>query len=163
MKAALQELLRGKGAHVDPVSCVEGLSLQVATAKIAGYPHAIAQIVGHMNYWMEYELKRMAGERPAYPEHAIESWPADGSYDEGKWKAEAARFASLLEKFGDLAKWDDGRLDRPVEKMHTSEGEATVREVLWQMMAHNSYHVGQVAMLRRCLGAWPVRGGGDTW
>jgi uncharacterized damage-inducible protein DinB len=30
-------------------------------------------------------------------------------------------------------------------------------------MVHNSYHVGQIAMLRRMLGAWPPQSGGDTW
>jgi uncharacterized damage-inducible protein DinB len=31
------------------------------------------------------------------------------------------------------------------------------------MVAHTSYHTGQIAMIRRTLGAWPPRGGGDTW
>jgi len=35
--------------------------------------------------------------------------------------------------------------------------------VLWQILVHNSYHIGQVAMLRRTLGAWPPQGGGDSW
>ena len=39
----------------------------------------------------------------------------------------------------------------------------TLEAVLWQMVAHNSYHVGQIAMLRRTLGAWPPRKGGDRW
>jgi uncharacterized damage-inducible protein DinB len=36
-------------------------------------------------------------------------------------------------------------------------------DVLWQTLVHNSYHFGQIAMLRRVLGAWPPRGGGDSW
>jgi len=40
---------------------------------------------------------------------------------------------------------------------------STRRDVLWQTLVHNSYHVGQIAMLRRMFGAWPPRGGGDTW
>ena len=28
---------------------------------------------------------------------------------------------------------------------------------------HNSYHLGQIVMLRRVLGAWPPPAGGDTW
>jgi len=39
----------------------------------------------------------------------------------------------------------------------------TLEAVLWQIVAHNSYHVGQIALIRRTLGAWPPRGGGDTW
>jgi uncharacterized damage-inducible protein DinB len=49
--------------------------------------------------------------------------------------------------------------------MHANQGPRTysVRDVLWQTMAHNSYHIGQIAMLRRMLGAWPPKAGGDTW
>ena len=28
---------------------------------------------------------------------------------------------------------------------------------------HNSYHAGQIALLRRQAGAWPPERGGDTW
>jgi uncharacterized damage-inducible protein DinB len=31
------------------------------------------------------------------------------------------------------------------------------------MVAHTSYHVGQIAMIRRVLGAWPPGAGGDSW
>jgi uncharacterized damage-inducible protein DinB len=39
----------------------------------------------------------------------------------------------------------------------------SVESVLWQIMVHNSYHVGQIAMLMRMLGLWPPRAGADTW
>jgi hypothetical protein len=29
-----------------------------------------------MNFWMAYDLKRIRDEKPAYPTHASESWPA---------------------------------------------------------------------------------------
>ena len=69
---ALTELFRGKGAHVDPVACVEDISAEVAARQVAGVPHSIGQLVFHMNYWMDYELRRIRGERPAYPEHNSE-------------------------------------------------------------------------------------------
>ena len=74
--ATLRELVYGKGAHVDPVACVEDISAELAARTVAGYPHSIWQIVEHMNYWMEYELAKIAGENPYYPDIAIESWPA---------------------------------------------------------------------------------------
>jgi uncharacterized damage-inducible protein DinB len=32
-----------------------------------------------------------------------------------------------------------------------------------EIIAHNSYHTGQIALLRRQAGAWPPERGGDTW
>jgi uncharacterized damage-inducible protein DinB len=162
----LIELLRGKGAHVDPVACVEDLPADLAGKKVADYPHTIWQILGHVSYWMDYELKRIAGKRPAYPEHAAESWPADdGPANEDAWIGEIARFSSLLEELSDLASMSGEKLDRAVERLHPSQSTpvSTVRAVLWQIVAHNSYHFGQIVLLRQCLGKWPARKGGDTW
>ncbi|HMD16767.1 MAG TPA: hypothetical protein VKH18_08875 [Terriglobales bacterium] len=69
----LRELVYGKGAHVDPVACVEDISAELATRTVAGYPHSIWQIVEHMNYWMDYDLGKVAGENRPYPDKAIES------------------------------------------------------------------------------------------
>jgi uncharacterized damage-inducible protein DinB len=163
---AMLELIRGKGAHADLVACVEDLSLDLAWKKIPGFPHSIWQILGHINYWIDYELKRIAGERPRYPDHADESWPSGvGPMNEEEWRAEKGRFAGLLEKLTALANSLPELLDVQVETLHASQSSrsSTVRAVLWQIVAHNSYHIGQIVMLRQCLGAWPTREGGDTW
>ena len=56
-------------------------------------------------------------------------------------------------------------MQRQIETVHDGDKKVagTLEAVLWQMVAHNSYHVGQIAMIRRMLGAWPPRGGGDSW
>jgi uncharacterized damage-inducible protein DinB len=162
---ALTELLRGKGAHADPVACVEDISAELAARQVAGFPHSIGQLVFHMNYWMEYELRRIRGQRPKYPEHNAESFPAAAALGDAEWDRLRTRMAELLGGFAELAKSSAGELQRDVEGMHEADRKiaGTVEDVLWQMVAHNSYHVGQIAMMRRMLGAWPPRRGGDTW
>ncbi len=166
MDAIYRELLRGKRAHVDPIACLEDVSATQAAQTIQGYPHSIWQIVGHMNYWMEYELQRIAGKHPAYPEHAIESWPsslAPGS--EAEWMAARETFAKLIDRLAALSQSSSEALRAPVETMHVKEEARSysVEAVLWQIMVHNSYHVGQIAMMMRCFGTWPPRAGGDSW
>jgi hypothetical protein len=36
-------------------------------------------------------------------------------------------------------------------------------EMLHTIAGHNSYHVGQVVLLRQLLAAWPPPSGGLTW
>jgi hypothetical protein len=60
MERALTELLYGKGAHANPLACVEDVPLELAGRRVEGFPHSIGQLVAHMNYWMEYEVRRMA-------------------------------------------------------------------------------------------------------
>ncbi len=163
---ALTELLHGKGAHADPVACVEDLSAELAARQVAGFPHSIGQLVFHMNYWMDYELRRIRGERPAYPEHSSESFPpAPSPADAQYWDRLRKRFADLLADFTALAKSSSAEMQREIQSGHEGDTKlvGTLEAVLWQMVAHNSYHVGQIAMIRRVLGAWPPRGGGDTW
>jgi len=163
---ALMELLRGKGAHADPLACVEDISAEIAGRHVAGFPHSITQLVFHMNYWMSYELRRIRGERPAYPEHAAESWPTLPSpSDAQEWDRLRRDMAWFLAQYAELAKSSAVEMQREIESAHAGDQKVagTLEAVLWQMVAHNSYHVGQIAMIRRALGAWPPRGGGDSW
>jgi uncharacterized damage-inducible protein DinB len=158
----LRELFRGKHAHADPVGCVDDLSFELASRRVDGSLYSIGQLVFHMNYWMDYELKRIRGERPSYPTHADASWPSTPA-NEIEWHKTSADFRSLIDELSILSESHD--LDGEVENLHANQGPRThsVRDVLWQTMAHNSYHIGQIAMLRRMLGAWPPQSGGDTW
>jgi uncharacterized damage-inducible protein DinB len=163
---ALTELLHGKGAHADPVACVEDLSADLAARHIEGFPHSIGQLVFHMNYWMDYELRRIRGQRPSYPEHNSESFPpAPSAADADDWDRLRRRFTSLLADFTALANSSPEEMQRQIETVHEGDTKlaGSLEAVLWQMVAHNSYHTGQIAMIRRALGAWPPRGGGDTW
>ena len=115
---------------------------------------------------MEYELKRICGERPAYPEHASESWPrGECPQDAEEWERLKTHLRELLVEFDEMAGWTRAELEREVESPHEPDKKlaATVESVLWQLIVHNAYHAGQIAMIRQALGAWPPRSGGDTW
>jgi uncharacterized damage-inducible protein DinB len=166
---ALTELLHGKGSHADPIACVEDLSAELAARHVEGFPHSIAQLVFHMNYWMNYELRRIRGEKPAYPQHNSESFPressADLQEDAQNWDRLLKQFADLLADFTTLTNSAPQEMQQQIDTVHEADKKiaGTLEAVLWQMVAHNSYHVGQIAMIRRMLGAWPPHGGGDTW
>ena len=163
---ALTELLHGQGAHSDPLACIEDLSAELAGRHVEGFPHSIGQLVFHMNYWMDYELRRIRGEPPAYPEHNSESFPPTPSpSDAPDWDRLRERFSNLLAELAALANSSAQEMQRQIETAHEGDKKVagTLHAILWQMVAHNSYHIGQIAMIRRVLGAWPPRGGGDTW
>ncbi len=163
---ALTELLRGIGAHADPLACVEDISANAAARQAAGFPHSVGQILFHINYWMEYELRRIRGEKPKYPEHAAESFSAAPSpRDEKEWDGVRRDFARLLGEYAALAESSRAELDRQIESARAEDLEraGTLEAVLWQMVAHTSYHTGQIVVVRQALGEWPPRRGGDTW
>ncbi len=169
--STLRELVYGKGAHVGPVACVEDVSAELAARTVAEYPHSIWQIVGHMNYWMDYDLGKIAGENRPYPSKAIEGWPAHPNPAAGSraadaaWQATTRSFTDRLARLARLAESDIAALARKVQHLGPGQSprESTVHAMLWQIAAHNSYHAGQIALLRRQFGAWPPERGGDTW
>lgn len=158
---SLIELLRGKGAHADPLACVEDISQELAERRVESFPHSISDLVFHMNYWMNYELKRIRGEKPEYPEHNSESFPSAPK----NWDHLKRDFSWFLSEFTKLAQSPRAEFDRQLESVHEGDKKVagTLESVLWQMVAHNSYHAGQIATIRRALNAWPPKAGGDTW
>ena len=161
---SLTELLRGKGAHADPLACVEDLPAHLAERRIEGFPHSVADLVFHMNYWMNYELKRIRGQNPKYPEHNAESFPSTPQ----NWDQLKRDLAWFLSEFAKLAQSPPEELNREIESSLTALEQQSsklnsVEALLWQMVAHNSYHAGQIVMIRQALKTWPPKSGGDTW
>jgi uncharacterized damage-inducible protein DinB len=162
----LVELLYGKYAHANSLACVEDVSFEFAGRRADSLPHSIWQLVSHVKYWMDYELQRIRSENPAYPAHAAESWPANAApANESELKKSIAQFKELLEKLATLAQSPPDVLAREVPATHPdhTKHSSSLHAVLWQTLVHNSYHIGQIAQLRRALGAWPPNGGGDSW
>jgi uncharacterized damage-inducible protein DinB len=158
---ALTELLRGKGSHADPIACVEDLSADLASKRVAGFPHSIAELVFHMNYWMTFELERIRGEKPKYPQHNSQSFPSAPQ----DWDHLKRDFSRLLSEFAKLTESPGEELNRQLESVQEGDKNlsGSLESVLWQTVAHNSYHIGQIALIRRALNAWPPTAGGDTW
>jgi uncharacterized damage-inducible protein DinB len=161
----LIELLHGEGVHASPIASVQGIPTKLACRRLEGYPHSIFQILSHMNYWMDYEVRRISGESPTYPAHATESWLTHSSpANETEWKQTVARFVALIGDLSKLAQSDSELLNREVNATHAvhSQLSSSVCAVLWQIAMHNSYHIGQIVLLRRLLNCWPAQAG-DTW
>jgi uncharacterized damage-inducible protein DinB len=163
---ALLQLLYGKGAHANPAACVEDMDARMASRRPEQSAFSVWQLLSHINFWMDYELRRMRGETPAYPEHNSESWPAESApASETEWRNEVSRFTALLAAIATLARGSAEELARKVPVLDPKQipESHTVQAILWQIVVHNSYHVGQIVLVRRALGAWPPRGGGDSW
>lgn len=158
--SALNDLIHGKGSHVDPIAAVDDLAWELAGRRVLHLPHTIWQELGHINYWLDFGLKTIEGARPKLPKHAEESWPqADGPADELTWQHEVALLRTNLDQMTTLA---DARASTLTRIVNPKDG-STVESVLWQLVTHNSYHCGQIVLLRCSLGCWPPAGGGLTW
>ena len=149
--------VEGQGAHTDASRMLDGLDWQLAGRRLVDAPYTIQQEANHVVYWNGYATAASRGENPTAPAHAVDGWPgpeAPASAEE--WGAFVRAFKASLEA---LAAEIRGV---PLGEMMPS-GSRSRADVLRAMGNHVSYHVGQIALLRRMLNAWPPPGGGDTW
>lgn len=165
MERTALELMEGRGAHASPLASVEDLPAELATRKPSGSEHSVAELLAHINYWMEYDMTRMRGNPDPYPQHALESWPEFASPNEAEWRKIVERFRELLQQLATVCRSDEAAWTKQAPAAHPSHERniSTVGGMIFQLIAHNSYHVGQIVDMRRAMGAWPPRGGGDTW
>lgn len=151
LRQHLLELLDGGGAHLAFDTAVANLPAKLRGAKPPGQPHTAWRLVEHMRLaqWDILEFVRNPSHRsPAWPDGY---WPQeDAPASAAAWKSSLAAFRADL---GDLkALVADPSADLLLPLPH-GQGQTLAREA---MLAadHTAYHVGQLVMLRRLLGAW---------
>jgi len=142
-------LLDFKGAHLSFDEAVRGLAPEFRGKKIKGAPHTIWQLVEHMRIaqWDILEFSRNANHvSPKFPEGY---WPpAAAPSSDGAWKKNIAAFRSDLEEMKRLVA--EAEEEELYAQIPHGEGQTLLREALL-VADHNSYHLGQVVMLRKLL------------
>jgi uncharacterized damage-inducible protein DinB len=147
--------LSGKASHVETKEIFSGLDWKTAGTKPRSVPHSVYQLLKHMTYWQDWVLAWLKGESPAVPRHASGSWPAEvHATSRRDWDEAVSQFRRGL-----------GILERACRGAGVSSKRSVAKrlEMLHTIGTHNSYHAGQVALLRQLLGKWPPPSGGVTW
>ena len=154
--AALREhllyLLGGGGAHPDFEKAVAGLPPELRGVRPAGLPHSPWRLLEHMRIaqWDILEFSR--NPRHVSPEFPEGYWPqGDAPPDAAAWDRSVAAFRADLRAMGDLVADPATDLFAPIPH---GDGQTILREALL-VADHNAYHLGQLVVVRRALGAWP--------
>ncbi|RMH20567.1 MAG: DinB family protein [Acidobacteria bacterium] len=153
LRQHLVGLLRSRGAHPDFAAAVGGLEPALHGRLAPGCPHTPWQLVEHLRIaqWDILEFCRS-------PEHASPPWP-DGYWpasasppDQRAWERSVEAFRADLEALCDLVRDPATDLLAPLP---WGGGQTVLHQALLAA-DHNAYHLGQLVLLRRLLGAWPA-------
>ena len=153
LREHLLYLLRGGGAHLDFDAAVADLPAELRGARAAGSPHTPWRLIEHMRIaqWDILEFSRN-------PKHVSPSFP-DGYWPDGDAPPNAAAWERCLAAFrADLQAMQDLVANPATDlfaRIPQGESQTILREALL-LADHNAYHLGQLVMLRRALGAWPA-------
>jgi hypothetical protein len=143
----VRHLLAGTFEHVDPNMALAGLSVDDAFAKVGGYPHSIARLVAHMDFWQQRRLAFARGEDPGFDpdwEPGVTDFPEVSRED---WPGLVERFLGSMEELVATAA-DPAKMELEVFD------DRNVGFMLTSHACHNSYHLGQIVLMRVQLGCW---------
>jgi hypothetical protein len=144
-------LLQGGGAHIDFDAAVADLPPELRGARPPSVPHTPWRLVEHMRLaqWDILEFCRNPQHRsPEFPEGY---WPAgDAPPSAAAWEESLQRFRADHQAAEDLVA--DANVDLFAPIPH-GDGQTILREALL-VADHNAYHIGQLIIVRRALGAW---------
>ncbi len=150
LREHLLYLLRGGGAHVDFDAAVKGIPEDLRGKRPPRSPHSCWELVEHIRLaqWDILEFTRNPKHQsPKWPEGYWPPSPAPPSA--GAWAKSVRAFRDDLEAMCALI--SDPTLDLYAKIPH-GEGQTPLREALL-VADHNSYHLGQLVLVRKLLGA----------
>jgi hypothetical protein len=151
LRQHLLKLLQGSEAHVDFEAAVKNLPADLRGRRPEGAPHSPWEVVEHMRLalWDILEFSRN-------PKHKSPEWP--GGYwpktqapaNEKAWEQSLQAFRDDLQAIANLVANESTDL---FAKIPHGDGQTILREALLAA-DHNAYHLGELVVVRRLLGAW---------
>ena len=151
LREHLLNLLNGGHAHADFDTAIKNLPPALRGKRPKGAEHSPWEILEHLRIaqWDILEFSRN-------PQHQSPDWP--GGYwpasaappNEKAWDKSVRSFRHDLKAMCDLVA--DPSTDLFAKLPH-GDGQTILREALLAA-DHNAYHLGEMVLLRRLLGAW---------
>jgi len=151
LREHLVKLMKGGQAHADFDTVIKGIPEAVRGKRPKGCPHSPWELLEHMRIaqWDILNFSRDAKHvSPPWPAGYWPSSPAPSS--SSAWSKSVKAFRTDLEAMCDLVQNPATDL---YAKIPHGDGQTILREALL-VADHNSYHIGQIVLVRRLLGAW---------
>ena len=147
----LVELLNGGHAHVDFDSAVKNWPANLQGKKPEGAAHSPWEVLEHMRIAQWDILEFTRNPRHVSPEFPAGYWPKTPTPPDKKaWNKSVAAFRADLKAMIKIVQSKSTDLRTPLAH---GDGQTVLREALL-VADHNAYHLGELLLLRRQLGAW---------
>src|SRR5262249_47603229 len=144
-------LLRDGGAHASFDEAVKGLDPELRGKRPHGLPHSPWELLEHLRIAQCDILDFCRNPNYKAPDWPSGYWPASPTPSSAAaWTKSVRGFRDDLEAICSLVSDPARDLAAPIR---WGDGQTILREALL-VADHNSYHIGQLVLVRRLLGAW---------
>jgi hypothetical protein len=151
LRQHLLDLLKGGNAHVKFEEVVKDFPERLRGKKPEGQPHTAWRLLEHLRIaqWDILEFSRSS--KHVSPEFPDGYWPEeDAPPSAASWEKSVKQFRADLKAMEDLVA--DPKTDL-YTRIAWGDGQTILREALL-VADHNAYHLGELLMIRRLVGAW---------
>ncbi len=151
LRQHLINLLKGGQAHTTFDEAVADLPFELRGQKPHRLPYSSWMLLEHLRIaqWDILEFSRNA--KHVSPDWPGGDWPqSEAPPDEAAWNKSVRHFRADLKAMQDLVANKSTDLHA---RIPWGEGQTILREALL-VADHNAYHIGQLVVVRRLLGAW---------
>lgn len=131
---------------------LQGVTAAEAASTNSENINSIWQIVNHLIFWNEDVIHRIKGtENPLKPESNEETFGSPGNLeDEISWGMTVERLNDVMYELKTvIADLDDEKL-----KTSYAPDRYSIERLLSNIMMHNSYHIGQIILMRKLQSSW---------
>lgn len=151
LREHLAAVLTWGDAHADFDSAVKDLPAEARGKRPKGAEHSPWQVLEHIRIAQWDILEFTRNPKHVSPEFPAGYWPRTAAPPDAKaWDKSAAALRADLKAMAELVKNESTDLLEPISH---ADGKTVMREALL-LADHNAYHLGQLVMLRKLLGAW---------
>lgn len=152
LRDQLASLLRGGNAHAGLTAAVKDFPPALYGAKPEGSPHSAWELVEHMRLALHDLLDFSTNPNYEEPNWPDDYWPSTSAPpSEAAWRNSVRALKRDLKEFEALV--SNPKSNLYAEIPWAKNGQTLLREVLLAA-DHTSYHLGELVLLRRILGAW---------
>jgi uncharacterized damage-inducible protein DinB len=150
IRKAFADALYGKHAHYDVLKALQGISAEDAKKHPIKDGRSIWDHLYHIVFWHDITLRAIQGEEFDWKAiHGTDWLPKETKLTEKAWNELFESFSKHLIKLKEIAEKED--LDRLLKGF----GNTPIGRSILVEFQHNSYHIGQIVILRKKLGLWP--------
>lgn len=139
--------MHGAWSHPDTLDVLEDVDHIMAGRMVDGLPFSIWQLTRHMVEWGWIMLNSMKGQDTKSPQpddnnfFPVESAPPDAE----SWNSHKMAFDELSKEAAKVAREIDPTIRFP------QYDNISVADSMMVLISHNSYHTGQIVMIKRLL------------
>ncbi|PYV01052.1 MAG: ABC transporter [Acidobacteria bacterium] len=147
-------LLKGGEAHLSFDNAIADFPSRLRGAKPPGAAHTAWQLLEHMRIaqWDILEFSR--NPKHLSPNFPSGYWPqTEAPPDDAAWNKSVGAFRGDLASMQKIVEDTKRDLFARIEHPEAKAAHTLLREALL-VADHNAYHLGQILLLRRLLGAW---------